>query len=69
MILQGLFKSIALHIYGICNNRDSNSNRITFVDKNFSNVFKLPAVSVLDKISVGFFQIEYTESVKPYFDL
>lgn len=27
-------------------------------------------VSVLDKINVGFFfQIEYTESVKPYFDL
>lgn len=69
MILQGLFKSIALHIYGIRNYRDSNSNRITFVDKNFSNVFKLPAVSVLDKINVGFFQIEYTESVKPYFDL
>lgn len=69
MILQGLFKSIALHIYGIRNDRDSNSNRIMLVDKNFSNVFKLPAVSVLDKINVGFFQIEYTESVKPYFDL
>lgn len=26
-------------------------------------------VSVLDKINVVSFQIEYTESVKPYFDL
>lgn len=26
-------------------------------------------VSVLDKINVFFFQIECTESVKPYFDL
>lgn len=69
MILQGLFKSIALHIYGIRNDRDSNSNRITFVDKNFSNVLNFLPVSVLDKINVVSFQIEYTESVKPYFDL
>lgn len=69
MILQGLFKSIAyifMAFVTIVIATQIGLRSLTRTSQMFLNF--LP-VSVLDKINVVSFQIEYTESVKPYFDL